>query len=123
MRYAIHVDMDAFFASVEQRANPHLFGKPVIVGGAPGTRSAVASASYEARAFGVHAGMPTSEAQRLCPQGLFIQGNSSHYVHTSVRLYRLLERFAARVEPASIDEAYLEVKTDADVQDLGRLNG
>jgi DNA polymerase-4 len=120
MRYAIHVDMDAFFASIEQRANPHLRGKPVIVGGAPGTRSAVASASYEARVFGVRAGMPTSEAQRQCPQGLFIPGNASHYLHTSVRLYRLLERFAPRVEPASIDEAYLDIETEGDVQELGR---
>jgi len=120
VRYAIHVDMDAYFASIEQLANPHWRGKPVIVGGAPGTRSAVASASYEARAFGVRAGMPTHEAQRLCPQGIFVPGNSSHYVHTAVRLYRLLERFSPRVEPASIDEAYVEVVTEDDVRPLGR---
>ena len=86
MRYAIHVDMDAFFAAIEQRANPALRGKPVIIGGRPGSRSAVATASYEARQFGVHSGMPTSEAQRLCPQGVFLPGNSSHYLHTSVKL-------------------------------------
>lgn len=119
MRYAFHVDMDAFFAAIEQRANPHWQGKPVIVGGAPGTRSAVASASYEARAFGVRSGMPTHEAQRLCPQGIFVPGNSAHYLHTSVRLYRLLERFSPRVEPASIDEAYLEVQSTGDVRPLG----
>ncbi len=120
MRYAIHVDMDAFFAAIEQRADPRLRGRPVIVGGAPGTRSAVASASYEARAFGVRAGMPTHEAQRLCPAGIFVPGNSAHYLHTSVRLYRLLERFSPRVEPASIDEAYLELTTAGDVCVLGR---
>ncbi|HZL86648.1 MAG TPA: DNA polymerase IV [Candidatus Krumholzibacteria bacterium] len=120
MRYAIHVDMDAYFAAIEQRANPNLRGRPVIVGGAPGTRSAVASASYEARAFGVRAGMPTHEAQRLCPAGIFVTGNSAHYLHTSVRLYRLLERFSPRVEPASVDEAYLEIATTGDVRAIGR---
>ncbi len=120
VRYALHVDMDAFFAAIEQRANPHLRGKPVIVGGAPGTRRAVASASYEARAFGVRAGMPSHEAQRLCPQGIFVPGNPGHYLHTSVRLLRLLERFSPRVEPASVDEAYVEVETAGDVSILGR---
>lgn len=120
MLFVIHVDMDAFFAAIEQRANPHLRGKPVIVGGAPGTRSAVASASYEARAFGVRAGMPSHEAERLCPQGIFVPGNSAHYLHTSVRLLRLLERFSPRVEPASIDEAYVEVETAGDVRIVGR---
>ena len=120
MRYVIHVDMDAFFASIEQLANPSLRGQPVIVGGLPGTRSAVASASYEARAFGVRSGMPTQEAVRLCPSGTFLPGNPAHYLHTSVRLYRLLERFSPRVEPASIDEAYLEVTTDMDVRGIGR---
>lgn len=120
MRYAFHVDMDAFFAAIEQRANPHWRGKPVIVGGAPGTRSAVASASYEARAFGVRAGMPTHDAQRLCPQGIFVPGNPAHYLHTSVRLYRLLERFSPRVEPASVDEAYLEIESEGDVRVVGQ---
>ena len=120
MRFAIHVDMDAFFAAIEQRANPRWRGKPVIVGGAPGTRSAVASASYEARAFGVRSGMPTHEAERLCPQGIFVPGNPSHYLHTSVRLLRTLQRFSPRVEPASIDEAYVEVETPGDVRALGR---
>jgi DNA polymerase-4 len=120
MRYAIHVDMDAFFAAIEQRANPALRGKPVIVGGRPGTRSAVAAASYEARRFGVHSGMPTSEAQRLCPQGIFLPGNSSHYLHTSVKLYKLLREFSPRVEPASIDEAYVDADVRGDVEDFGR---
>ena len=120
MRYAIHVDMDAFFASIEQRANPALRGKPVIVGGKPGSRSAVAAASYEARRFGVHSGMPTSEAARLCPQAVFLQGNSAHYVHTSVKFYKLLREFSPRVEPASIDEAYLEADVHGAVEDFGR---
>jgi len=120
VRYAIHVDMDAFFASIEQRANPHLRGRPIIVGGRPGTRSAVASASYEARAFGVRSGMPSHEAQRLCPQAIFVSGNASHYAHTAKRFYRVLERFSPRVEPASIDEAYLEVSTDSDVREVAR---
>jgi DNA polymerase-4 len=120
VRYAIHVDMDAFFASIEQRANPALRGKPVIVGGRPGSRSAVAAASYEARRFGVHSGMPTSEAERLCPQAIFLPGNSSHYVHTSVQLYRILREFSPRVEPASIDEAYVDALVHGDVTDFGR---
>jgi len=120
MRYVIHVDMDAFFASIEQMANPLLRGRPVIVGGLPGTRSAVASASYEARELGVRSGMPTHEAARLCPRGIFLPGNPPRYLHTSVRLYRLLERFTPRVEPASIDEAYLEITTDRDVLVIGR---
>ncbi|MFQ5600653.1 MAG: DNA polymerase IV [Candidatus Krumholzibacteriia bacterium] len=120
MRYVIHVDMDAFFASIEQLANPSLRGRPVIVGGRPGARSAVASASYEARECGVRSGMPTSEAERLCPHGIFLSGNPSHYLHTSVRLYKLLGRFSPRVEPASIDEAYLDVSTREDVCALGR---
>ncbi len=120
MRYAIHVDMDAFFASIEQLANPRLRGKPVIVGGRPGTRSAVASASYEARAFGVRSGMPSHEAERLCPQAIFLPGNSSRYLHTAVRLYRVLERFSPRVEPASIDEAYIELHTREDIREVAR---
>jgi DNA polymerase-4 len=120
MRYAIHVDMDSFFAAIEQRANPALRGRPVVVGGQPGSRSAVAAASYEARRFGVHAGMPTTEAARLCPQAVFLPGNAAHYVHTSVKLYQLLREFSPRVEPASIDEAYLEVDVRGDVEDFGR---
>lgn len=120
MRYAIHVDMDAFFASIEQLSNPALRGRPVIVGGRPGTRSAVASASYEARAFGVRSGMPSHEAERRCPDAIFVSGNSSRYLHTAVRLYRVLDHFSPRVEPASIDEAYLEVDTRSDVRELGR---
>jgi len=112
--------MDAFFAAIEQRANPALRGKPVIVGGRPGSRSAVATASYEARRFGVHSGMSTSEAQRLCPQGIFLPGNSSHYLHTSVKLYKLLREFSPRVEPASIDEAYVDAEVHGNVEDFGR---
>ncbi len=112
--------MDAFFASIEQRANPRLRGKPVIVGGRPGTRSAVASASYEARSFGVRSGMPSHEAERLCPTAVFVPGNSSRYAHTAKRFYRVLERFSPRVEPASIDEAYMEIVTPDDVRESAR---
>jgi DNA polymerase IV len=110
--WVIHVDMDAFFASVEQQANPSLCGKPVIVGGLPGTRSTVATASYEARPFGVRSGMAIDEAARRCPQAVFLEGNAALYLHTARRIYAELGRFSPRVEPASIDEAYLEVETE-----------
>jgi DNA polymerase-4 len=120
MRWVIHLDMDAYFASIEQLVNPALRGKPVIVGGELGTRSTVATASYEARTYGVRSGMSVAEAHRLCPHGIFVPGSSALYVHTSARIFRELGVFSPRVEPASIDEAYLELDSDGDVCDLGR---
>lgn len=111
MRWVMHVDMDAFFASVEQRVNPQLRGKPVIVGGRPGTRSTVSTASYEARPFGIRAGMSIGEAVRRCPHGVFLPGSTALYLHTARRIFEELRTFSPRVEPASIDEAYVELES------------
>lgn len=119
MRWVIHVDMDAYFASVETLVNPSLRGKPIIVGGVPGTRSTVSTASYEARKFGIKSGMAIAEAYRLCPQGVFLPGSSALYLHTSKRIFDLLGTFSPRVEPASVDEAYVEIEA-ADPQAEGR---
>jgi DNA polymerase-4 len=105
----LHVDMDAFFASVEQASNPRLLGRPVVVCGDPDRRGTVATASYEARAFGVHAGMPTGEAKRLCPDGVFLEGQPEKYRSVSVYLLELYKRVTPAVEPFSIDEAFLDL--------------
>ena len=108
-RTILHVDMDAFFAAVEIRDNPWLKGKPIIVGGSPTGRGVVTTASYEARAYGIHAGMAVSEAARLCPQGIFVKGYGSKYVHASIELVKILRAFSDKVEPTSIDEAYVDI--------------
>jgi DNA polymerase-4 len=105
----LHIDMDAFFASVEQARRPELRGRPVIVGGPPGTRSVVATASYEARAYGVRTAMPVAQAQRLCPQAVFVSGSMGEYGAVHDRLMELFRGFTDRVQAASIDEAYLDV--------------
>jgi DNA polymerase IV len=105
----LHVDMDAFFAAVEQASNPRLVGRPVVVCGDPDRRGTVATASYEAREFGVHAGMPTGEARRLCPGGVFLEGQPEKYRSVSVYLLELYKRVTPAVEPFSIDEAFLDL--------------
>jgi DNA polymerase-4 len=105
----IHIDLDAFFVSVEQVENPQLKGKPVVVGGRPEGRGVVASASYEARAFGLRAGMPLSTASRLCPQAIFIQGSFPKYRDASQRFMTILADFSPYLEPMGLDEAYLDV--------------
>ena len=105
----LHIDLDAFFVSVEQAHNPELRGKPVIVGGQPGHRGVVAAASYEARAFGVHSAMPLAEAHRLCPQAIFLQGNFSSYQKASEKFMAILADFSPCLEPAGLDEAYLDI--------------
>lgn len=104
----LHLDMDAFFASIEQMDNPDLRGKPVIIGG--GERGVVATASYEARVFGLHSAMPIATARKLCPQGIYIQGNFRRYREISHKIMDCLRSFSPVVQPASIDEAYIDVK-------------
>jgi DNA polymerase-4 len=100
--------MDAFFSSVEQISNPGLAGKPVIVCGDPYSRSVVSTASYEARKFGLKSGMPVGQARKLCPHGIFITGNPQKYVFTSIKILQTLKEYTPRVEPFSVDEAFLE---------------
>ena len=101
--------MDAFFASVEIRDNPQLRGKPVIVGGLPGSRGVVCTASYEARKFGVHSAMSANKAYALCPKGIFIQPHMDAYREASETIRRIFSDYTDLVEPLSIDEAYLDV--------------
>jgi DNA polymerase IV len=112
-----HVDMDAFFVSVEEVFDPSLKGKAVVVGGRPNERGVVSAASYEARKFGVHSAMPLRTAARLCPHAIFVEGHPSRYREYSSRVYEVLGRFSPLVEMASIDEAYL------DMTGTGRLHG
>jgi DNA polymerase-4 len=107
-RCIFHIDLDAFFASVEQVHNPELKGKPVVVGGDPNRRGVVSSASYEARPFGIHAGMPLSQARRFCPQATFLQVNLNRYREASAKFMEILTDFSPTVEPLGLDEAYLD---------------
>ncbi len=108
-RRIMHVDLDAFFTSVEQAQNPALRGKPVVVGGQPDRRGVVAAASYEARKFGIHSAMPLKTASRLCPQAVFISGNISKYMDVALKFMAILMDFSPFIEPMGIDEAFLDV--------------
>ena len=111
-RKIIHIDMDAFFASVEERDNPKLKGHPVIIGSDPrltGGRGDVSTCNYEARKFGVHSAMSSKEAYERCPQGIFISGNYEKYQAVGLQIREIFKRYTDLIEPMSIDEAYLDV--------------
>ncbi|NMB08708.1 MAG: DNA polymerase IV [Tissierellia bacterium] len=107
-RAIIHIDMDAFYASVEQRDNPNLKGKPVIIGGIS-DRGVVCAASYEARRFGIHSAMPGKTAKKLCPNGIYLPVNMKKYKDTSREIHKIFRRYSNIIEPISIDEAFLDV--------------
>ncbi len=116
MEFIVHVDMDAFFASIEQRDHPEFLGKPVIVGADPGGgrgRGVVSTCSYEARCYGIHSAMPISFAYRHCPHGIYLPVNGKKYSLESKRILSLLKRFTPDVEPVSIDEAFLDITGSA----------
>lgn len=109
LRQILHVDMDAFFVSVEELADPSLKGKAVVVGADPDGRGVVAAASYEARKFGVHSAMPIGKAKKLCPHAVFLRGRHAKYREYSKKIYEIFEEFTPVIEMVSIDEAYLDL--------------
>jgi DNA polymerase-4 len=104
-----HVDLDAFYASVEQRDDPSIAGKPVIVGAAPERRGVVSACSYEARRFGIHSAMPISQAYRRCPQGVFLPVRMERYLQVSRQVMAVLDRYTPRLQQISVDEAFLDM--------------
>lgn len=133
----LHLDMDAFFASIEQRDHPEYQGKPVVVGAMPGQRGVVSTCSYEARRYGIHSAMPISEAYRRCPEAIYLPPDMSRYVSISKQVMAILHEISPVVEPVSIDEAYLDISglkrlygspvdigslTKRKIQDASRLN-
>ena len=117
--HVIHVDMDAFFAAVEQRDDPALRGLPLVVGGDPDGRGVVSTASYEARRYGIHSAMPARQARTLCPDAVFLRPNIEKYRRESRRVFQIFKKHALCVEPVSIDEAFLEAG-EADAVAMGR---
>ena len=111
-RKIIHIDMDAFYASIEQRDNPMYLGKPIVVGGSPEGRGVVATASYEARKFGLHSAMSSRRALQLCPEVIFVRPRFSVYKEVSNKLREIFSRYTDLIEPLSLDEAYLDVTHD-----------
>lgn len=109
MKTIFHVDMDAFFVSVEELFDPSLIGKPVVVGGRPDARGVVSAASYAARKFGVHSAMPLRTAYKLCPQAIFVDGHTDRYRDASGQVHRVLQSFSPLVSMASVDEAYVDI--------------
>ncbi|OQA56460.1 MAG: DNA polymerase IV [Candidatus Omnitrophica bacterium ADurb.Bin277] len=120
----IHIDMDAFFAAVEQRDRPELRGKPVIVGGDPRSRGVVSTCSYEARKFGIHSAMSSAQARRLCPEGIFVPPDFKRYGAASKLIMSILRTYTPLVEQVSLDEAYLDVRENRlKLQDPVQLAG
>jgi DNA polymerase IV len=119
VRRILHIDMDAFYASVEQRDNPALRGKPVAVGGQPDRRGVVAAASYEARAFGVHSAISMAKAVRLCPSLIIVRPDFARYKSASTAVFSIFREVTPLVEPLSLDEAYLDVTENAWGESLG----
>ncbi|AMP98297.1 DNA polymerase IV [Pedobacter cryoconitis] len=111
-RKIIHIDMDAFYATVEQRDFPEYRGKPIVVGGSPDGRGVVATASYEAREFGIHSAMSSRKAIQLCPHAIFVYPRFDAYKSVSVRIREIFRRYTDLIEPLSLDEAFLDVTTD-----------
>ena len=118
-RVIFHMDMDAFYASVEQRDNPELRGKPVIVGAPPDQRGVVCASSYEARKFGVRSAMPSATAGRLCPQGIFVRPAMDKYRDESKRIMEIVAETGATIEQMSVDEAYLDMTNVVERAGLG----
>lgn len=104
-----HIDMDAFFASIEQHDNPEFKGKPVIVGALPGNRGVVSAACYEARKYGIHSAMPINQAYSRCPQGIYLRPRMRVYAKVSKELMAILRSFSPQIEQISIDEAFIDM--------------
>src|SRR5437773_3995341 len=119
VRRIVHIDMDAFYASVEQRDDPSLRGKPLAVGGQPNRRGVVAAASYEAPAYGVHSAMSMGKAVRLCPSLLIVPPEFARYKAASNAVFAILREVTPLVEPLSLDAAYLDVTDNAWGEPLG----
>ncbi|MEE9199581.1 MAG: DNA polymerase IV [Dehalococcoidia bacterium] len=119
-RYILHADLDAFYASVEQRDNPRLRGRPLVVGGSPGERGVVAAASYEARKYGIHSAMPMRTALRLCPELVRVSPRFPRYREVSRRVMNMFRRLTPRLEPLSLDEAYLDISGRGPVDEAAR---
>jgi len=122
-RIIVHLDMDAYFASVEQQANPSLRGKPIGVTGRPHERSIVVAVSREAKRYGLKTGMPMWEARRLCPRLILVPGSMSRYIEITKRFLTILKNYTAALEVFSIDEVFMDVTQEASRYGRGRPDG